>query len=99
MVELENLQKQRDVYVHNLFWLGLKIAAFFAIPAVGAALLGKYLDATYMDGGRLWTVLCLVFAFVLSWTITIMQFSKINKKIQSIESRICELKKSQENNA
>ena len=99
MVELENLQKQRDAYVHNLFWLGLKIAIFFAVPAVSAALLGKYLDATYTDGGRMWTIICLGFAFVLSWIITIKQFSKINKKIQAIENKIRELKKTQENNA
>lgn len=96
-MELQELERQRDVYVHNLFWLGLKIALIFIIPAVGAALLGKHLDTVYRDGEKLWTIILLVFTFIFSWVITLWQFSKINKKIQDIESKIRELKQTQNN--
>jgi len=93
-MELEKLEKERDAYVHNLFWLGLKIAAIFAVPAVLAALLGRYLDGMYSDG-NVFTILCLVTAFVFSWAVVIRQFSKINKKIRTIESKIRDLKDKQ----
>lgn len=96
-MELQELERQRDAHVHNLFWLGLKIALIFIIPAVGAALLGKHLDTVYRDGEKLWTIILLVSTFVFSWTITLWQFSKINKKIQDIESKIRELKQTQNN--
>jgi len=90
-MELQDLQKQRDIYIHNLFWLALKIAIFFAVPAVGAALLGKYLDSLY-GGGKTYTILLLAGAFILSWVITLRQFSIINRKIKDIETKIQELK-------
>lgn len=95
-MELKQLEQERDKYVHNLFWLGLKIAAIFAVPAVLAALLGRYLDGMYSDG-KVFTIVCLVIAFTLSWLIVVREFSKINKKIQAVESKIKDLKEKQNN--
>lgn len=96
-MNLEELEKQRDAFVHKLFWLGLKIAVIFAVPAVGAALLGKHFDAQSANEGRMFTIIFLVIAFIGSWIITIREFSKINKKIHTIESQIKVLKQEQKN--
>lgn len=85
---LEQLIQKRDSYVYNLFWLSLKIAGFFAVPAVLFALLGKRLDSVLETGSKLYTIIFLVIAFVISWSLTIFSFRKINKKIKSIEDKI-----------
>jgi uncharacterized membrane protein len=85
---LEQLIQKRDAYVHNLFWLSLKIAGFFAVPAVLFALLGKKIDSSFENDSSLYTIIFLCIAFVFSWTLTIISFKKINKKIKNIESEI-----------
>ncbi len=85
---LEQLIQKRDSYVHGLFWLSLKIAGFFAVPAVLFALLGKRLDSVLDTGSKLYTIIFLVIAFVISWLLTIFSFRKINKRIKSIEDEI-----------
>ncbi len=93
-MNLEELKKEKDVFIHKIFYLGLKIALIFGIPAVGGVLIGKKLDA-YFGTGKKISVTILVFAFILSWIITIVMYNKIAKKIKKIEADIALEKKNQ----
>lgn len=93
-MEIDELKKTKDRYITKIFYLGLKIALIFAIPAVIAVLLGKRIDASYGHDKK-FSIIFLAFAFVLSWWITISMYRKLARKIKAIENQIKE-KKSQE---
>jgi uncharacterized membrane protein len=86
-MELEKLKQQKDQYITKIFYLGLKIALIFAIPAVGGVLLGKRLDVIYGTGKTI-TYSMLAFAFILSWTITLVMYNNLAKKIKKVEHEI-----------
>ncbi len=86
-MEIDRLKQEKDKYVTKIFYLGLKIALIFAIPAVGGVLLGKRLDILY-DTGKAITYSMLAFAFILSWTITITMYNNLAKKIKKVEREI-----------
>jgi hypothetical protein len=97
MTDLKTLEQERDKHINGLFWLGLKIALIFGIPAALGAWSGRQLDASRGDDWT-FTILFLVIAFFVSWTIVILQYKKIAGKIKVIEDQIKELKSKQENN-
>ena len=86
-MEIEKLKQEKDKYITKIFYLGLKIALIFAIPAVGGVFLGKRLDILYGTGKTI-TYSILAFAFILSWTITIMMYNDLANKIKKIEKDI-----------
>ena len=43
--QLKDLYQKRDKYITNFFWLGLKIALIFGVPAFVGAFLGIFFDA------------------------------------------------------
>lgn len=93
-MELENLKKQKERYTTKIFYLGLKIALIFAIPAVIGVLIGKRVDAYYGTHNK-WSIGILAFTFVLSWIITIVMYNNISKNIKKVED---EIKKEKEKN-
>lgn len=86
-MEIEKLKEEKDKYVTKIFYLGLKIALIFAIPALIAVFVGKKLDLIYGTGKNI-TYSFLAFAFILSWTMTIMMYNSLAKKIKKIEKDI-----------
>ena len=86
-MELDKLKKQKDEYINKIFYLGLKIALIFGIPAVVGALIGKRIDARY-DSGNKFTMIILVCTFILSWIITIVMYNNLAKKIKKVEMDI-----------
>lgn len=86
-MEIDRLKQEKDKYVTKIFYLGLKIAIIFAVPAVGGVLLGKRLDILYGTGKTI-TYSILAFAFVFSWTITLIMYNNLAKKIKKVESQI-----------
>lgn len=86
-MELDKLKKQKDEYINKIFYLGLKIALIFGIPAVAGALIGKRVDAKY-DSGNKFTMIILVCTFILSWIITIVMYNNLAKKIKKVERDI-----------
>lgn len=96
-MELDNLKKQKDEYVNKVFYLGLKIALIFGIPAIIGALVGKRIDARY-DTGNKFTMLILVGTFIFSWIITIVMYNNLAKKIKKVEKEIKIEKENIENN-
>ena len=69
----------------------MKIFADFsgsiAIPAVGAAFLGKWLDARYGTSPKL-IILCLLVAFVLTATIIVRKARKYSAAYNSIDKTV-----------
>lgn len=86
-MELDKLKKQKDEYINKIFYLGLKIAVIFGVPAVAGALIGKRIDAKY-DSGNKFTMIILVCTFILSWIITIVMYNNLAKKIKKVEHDI-----------
>jgi len=86
-MELDKLKNQKDEYINKIFYLGLKIALIFGIPAVMGALVGKRIDARY-DTGNKFTMMILVGTFIFSWVITIVMYNNLAKKIKKIEKDI-----------
>lgn len=89
--ELKDLTQARDRVTTGFFWLGLKIAIIFGIPAFWAAFLGKRLDLA-QGGGFTWRIAFLVIAFFLSWTIVYFEYKKLSKKLQKFDKDIKTLK-------
>jgi len=86
-MELDKLKQQKDNYINKIFYLGLKIALIFGIPAVAGALIGKRIDARY-DSGNKFTMIILVCTFILSWVVTISMYNNLSKKIKKVEHDI-----------
>jgi uncharacterized membrane protein YfcA len=86
-MELDKLKKQKDAYINKIFYLGLKIALIFGIPAVLGALIGKRIDA-YYDTDKKFSIIILVFTFIFSWFITILMYNNLAKKIKKVENDI-----------
>jgi uncharacterized membrane protein (DUF485 family) len=86
-MNLEDLKKQRDQHVNKIFYLGLKIAIIFLVPALIAVYGGKMLDAHFQTGKSIATG-SLVFAFVLSWFIVIRMYSKLSAKLEKLNQEI-----------
>lgn len=86
---MEELKKEQDKYVTKVFWLGLQTSLIFGLPALLAVFLGRKLDSWY-DSGKLIMIIMLCFAFVLSWTLVLMQYHRLNKKLKEISGAIKE---------
>lgn len=89
---LKQLMKKRDAITTAFFWLGLKIALIFGIPAFLGAFFGRKLDKAQGDGW-LFTIVFLALAFVSSWVIVYFQYKKISKKLKAVDEEIISLKK------
>jgi hypothetical protein len=80
--ELTKLQAQKERWVTRIFYLGLEIAAIFAIPAALGAWIG-----TRLGGGDLRSGI-LVGTFILSWGIVIWRYRQTVKKMQALDIAI-----------
>ncbi len=91
--ELEQLHAQREQYRSKAFMMLVQLIAIFGVPAFAAVFFGKRLDAQY-DTGRQWQLLLLAVAFVLSWTVTIRMFIKLDRKAREVDTKIKQHKQS-----
>ena len=83
---LKDLQAQKEQWINRIFYLGLEIAAIFAIPAALGAWIG-----TRLGGGTIRTGI-LVGTFVFSWLIVIWRYRQTMKKMRQIDAAIQEEK-------
>lgn len=91
---LEKLKVKQEDLRHKAFMQMLYIALIFAIPAAIAFFVGNYFDKIH-DSGRQYKLIALAISFVLSWTITIFQYRKIDKEFKEIERKMKEEKENQ----
>ncbi len=83
-MDIQNNQQKREAFQHKTFVLMLRILFIFGIPAVSGYFLGKYLD-TRFNMRPLGSVLTLVFTFILSWTLVIRMYLKLEKERKAID--------------
>ncbi len=95
-MEIDKLKKEKDKYITKVFWLGLKIALIFAVPAIIGVFIGKRLDLYYGTGKTI-SYFILLFTFILSWVITIVMYNNLSKKIKKIEKDILTEKQKEQN--
>ena len=78
---------KREQYRHRAFVLMFQTAVILAVPAFSGLWLGRRLDASH-NSGYAYTIICLAAAFILSWTIIIIQYIKFNRQIKQIDQEI-----------
>jgi len=89
-MNLDELKKKREAQINGIFILMIEIAFIFALPAIGAIILGRTLDQGHTG---LYTFILLILAFVISWIITVLIYKHKTQKLQRTEALIKELKK------
>jgi protein-S-isoprenylcysteine O-methyltransferase Ste14 len=89
-MEIAELKKKREAQINSIFILILEIAFIFAIPAVTATFLGKYLDS---GEPKLYTVILLILAFISSWTMTIFLYKNKTRVLAKTEDLIKKIEK------
>ena len=94
--ELEKLKDSKEIYRNKAFSMMLEIGVIIAIPAVVAFFVGKHFDGQTSGNDKIYTLISLGVAFVLSWTIIIYKYIRFDKKVKAIDKKIRDLKK-QEN--
>ena len=87
IMELEKLIKQREDEAGKFVKLMIKIAVIFLIPAAIAVFLSKYFNLSFLY--------FFPAAFILSWTLVIILYQKVSKKMKALDTRIKELRKEQ----
>ena len=87
MEELEALKSEKNKHINKIFWLGLKIALIFAVPALLGVFIGRKLDANAGTGSDI-TIGILVGTFILSWIITIFLYKKVSKRMRELDTSI-----------
>jgi len=80
-------ETEREKYRSKAFRLMLELAVVIALPAFLALWQGKKLDKAH-DSGLTYTLIFLGIAFVLSWTIIIIKYIKMDREIKNIENKI-----------
>jgi uncharacterized membrane protein (DUF485 family) len=87
--ELQALVKKRDSHVSRLFYMMLEFFLIFGLPALAAFFAGRALDSA-LGTGRMWIIICLIAAFILSWVIVVLRVRKITKELKILDARIAE---------
>lgn len=70
----------------RMFMLMLEIGAAFAVPAVLAAVGGKYLDTRY-NTENTWVIGLLALAFITSWSIVIVRYRAVSTLLRDTKNR------------
>ena len=83
MEELRQLEATRERYITRIFKFGFEFALVIAVPAVAALLLGK---KYFPEGNTIFLLLGL--AALLSWTVIIVRWRRINRTMMDLDQRI-----------
>lgn len=89
--QIKGLSHREEYYRTRVFYLLIEFAFVFAVPAFGGLALGRYLDNQFATG-HFWLTVCLVCAFVLSWSIVIWRYLKIDREMRAVAEQIKEAK-------
>jgi len=79
---MENLsQKPQKSLVAKTASLAVEVALIFAIPAAIAAIAGPKMDIAY-ETGKMWTIILILSALVISWALVIVRYKRAVKEIE-----------------
>ena len=94
--ELEALVKKRDNHVSRLFYMMLEFFLIFGLPALAAFFAGRALDNA-LGTGRMWIIICLIAAFILSWVVVVLRVRKITKELKVLDAKIKKIREEESN--
>lgn len=81
-----DLNQEKDRLIHKSFTTMFRVALVFAIPALLAFFVGRWLDKLYSI--KPWgSVSVLAFTFVLSWAIVIRIYLKLDKEMRELREK------------
>ncbi len=83
----ENLQIAKEKVMNKMFYLMIKIAFIFLIPAILAYFLGSFLDGRFNNNERKFIFSCLFLAFIFSWIVVIYLYRKVFKELEDIKKK------------
>lgn len=78
------IEERKAKLMKKVYRLMFAILLIFGIPAVPAFFVGRWLDTTY-DMRPTGSVLALIVAAIISWTIMIRLYKKIRNELKEIE--------------
>ncbi len=81
---MENGQEKREAFRHKTFVLMLRLLFIFGIPAAAGYFIGNYLDVRF-NMRPFGSVLTLIATFILSWTLVIRMYLKLEKERRMID--------------
>lgn len=81
--KLEELEKRQERESNRAFLSMLYVVGYLAIPAGIGAWIGTWLDARYNSGHR-FAMLALFLAFILSWTMIIMEYKRMTARLERL---------------
>ena len=81
-----DIRYQKKLFMHKVQMMMLKILIIFGAPAGIAFAVGNWLDKTYFEKPN-GSLLALGVAFILSWSIIITTYSKLEKERIELETK------------
>ncbi|MBT3419159.1 MAG: AtpZ/AtpI family protein [Candidatus Magasanikbacteria bacterium] len=79
-----DIEERRQALTQKTFRLMLRVLFIFGIPAFIAYFLGDWVDTNY-DVGSNGTLICLIVAFLLSWTLVIRMHMRLRREFQALD--------------
>ena len=62
-----------------------RVLAYLLVPALIGVFAGKSIDAK-LGTDKLWSLVCLGIAFILSWTFIIIDYRRLHRDITALEA-------------
>lgn len=80
------LQQQQDTLIHKTFTIMIRVAIIFAIPAILAFFLGRYIDERFAVRPN-GTLIVLGITFVGSWITVIRMYLSIDRQFRVLREK------------
>lgn len=80
----KDLRDKRNDVSRKAFNMMFRVLVYLLAPALIAVFLGKSIDAK-LGTDKQWSLLCLGLAFILSWTLIIIDYKRLHHDIAELE--------------
>ena len=78
------LKDKRNDVSQKAFSMMFRVLVYLLVPALIGVFIGKRLDAN-VGTDKQWSLICLGLAFILSWTLIIIDYKRLHKEITELE--------------
>lgn len=83
---MSEISKERASLNYKMWLIMIKIAFIFGIPAGIGYFIGKYLDERFAMRPN-GTLIVLFVTFILSWTMTVLEYKKIARQFKELDEK------------
>lgn len=90
-MDKKELTSKKKALQNKLYLVMVEIIFIFGVPALVAKFLGQYIDGR-SETGKLWTLIFLAIAFVVSWVVLVRRVRVIGNEIKEVENELREKK-------